>query len=139
MKLKPCVHVIDDDPAIVKSLAALIEVLGFEVHTHTTSVEFLAAYEATAPACLILDVRLPGMSGPELQRRLVETGSDLPIVFITGHADKAVEAEAMARGAVGLLEKPFQAQELVGTVRKAIALAEANWQQPGQSVPTGKV
>lgn len=126
MKPKPCVYVVDDDPAMGQSLSLFIKAIGFEVRAYASAMEFLEAYEATGPACLVLDVRLPGMSGPELQQRLAESGIALPIIFITGHADADIEAEAMKHGAIGFLEKPFRPQDLIENIQKAIAPAEDN-------------
>jgi len=133
MKRQPTVYVIDDDPAILHVLAELIGLTGLNTKSYASATEFLEAYEATSPACLVLDVRLPGMSGPELQQRLAHSGNALPIIFITGHADAAIEAEAMKHGAIGFLEKPFRPQDLIENIQKAIALAEENWQSPSQS------
>ena len=95
MKPKPCVHVVDDDPAMAQSLALLIEVIGFDVHTYASAPEFLQAYEPTSPECLVLDIRLPGMSGLELQQRLAESGRTLPTIFMTGQIDAGIEAKAI--------------------------------------------
>ena len=130
MKQQPIVYVIDDDPAMLHGLATLIELTGFEAKAYASATEFLETYQPTSPACLVLDVRLPGMSGFELQRELAKRGCPPPIVFITGNAGLDVAAEAMDLGAVAFLEKPFQAQELLDSVRQAIAMDEENRQGP---------
>ena len=84
--------------------------------------EFLEAYQASGPGCLVLDVRVPGMSGMELQKQLTAAGSTLPIIFITGHADVRMAVEAMERGAFGFLEKPFRPQELCEKIQSAVRL-----------------
>jgi len=126
MKPKPRAYVIDDDPAVIGALASLISVIGFDVETFTSAEAFLEAYEAGGPACLVLDLRLPGMNGLELQKELVKRGSRLPIIFITGHGEAATAAEARKLGAVGFLEKPFQTQELFDNIQKAVAIDNEN-------------
>ncbi|MBN2216944.1 MAG: response regulator transcription factor [Pirellulales bacterium] len=126
MKSNPRAYVVDDDPAVVEALASLIGIMGYDVNSFTSAEEFLQAYRPGSPECLILDVRLPGMSGLELQRELRRRGSRLPIVFITGHADQSAAVEAMEQGAVEFLEKPFQTRVLLECVEKAVALDEEN-------------
>jgi FixJ family two-component response regulator len=121
---KPRAYLVDDDPAVVEALASLIGVLGFEVDSFASAEEFLEAYRPGGPECLILDVRLPGMSGLDLQRELGRRGSPLSIVFVTGHGDSSVAAEAMKLGAVGFLEKPFQTQALLDSIHRALAAAD---------------
>lgn len=128
MKRKPRAYVVDDDPAVVGALASLISVIGFDVETFTSAEEFLQTFEAGGPACLILDVRLPGMSGLELQKALIRRGSRLPIIFITGHGEADAAVEASKLGAVGFLEKPFQTQELFDNIQKAVAVNTDNGQ-----------
>jgi len=125
MKPKPRAYVVDDDPAVVEALASLIGVMGFDVDSYGSAEEFLDTYSPNKSECLILDVRLPGMSGLELQRELSRRGSRLPIVFITGHAERNAAAEAMKFGAVEFLEKPFETQALLDSVEKAIAIDAA--------------
>ena len=126
MKTKPRAYVIDDDPAVIGALASLIRVIGFDVETFTSAEAFLEAYEAGGPACLVLDLRLPGMGGLELQKELIRRGSRLPIVFITGHGEADTAVEARKLGAVGFLEKPFQTQELFDNIQKAVAIDNEN-------------
>jgi len=124
MKPKPRAYVVDDDPAVIEAIASLMSVVGFEVNLFRSAEEFLEEYEPDGPQCLILDVRLPGMSGLELQRELDRRGSRLPIVFVTGHAESRAAAEAMKLGAVGFLTKPFQTQELLDSIQKAVAVCD---------------
>jgi FixJ family two-component response regulator len=128
MKPQPVVHVIDDDTAMLRVLATLIEMAGFKTKAYTSAREFLNANCRAAPECLVLDIRLPGMNGFELQKELARRGRLLPIVFITGHADVEVTDEAKSLGAVAFLEKPFRAQELVQSVEQAFALDTASRQ-----------
>jgi FixJ family two-component response regulator len=117
----PVVYVADDDPAVRVALAAVGPVLGWPVKTFDSAAAFLDGYDPEATGCLVLDVRMPGMSGPELQRKLADDGCDVPIVMISGHADVRTAVEAMTLGAVTLLEKPFGLDELLAHVRKAVA------------------
>ncbi len=114
------VFVVDDDEAVRDSLRLLFRSVGLEVETFATAPEFLAAYEVGRAGCLILDVRLPGMSGLELQQELESRGSTLPIVFITGHGDVPMAVRAIRSGAVDFLEKPFREQTLLDLVNQAL-------------------
>ena len=111
---------------MIGALASLIGIVGFEVETFASAEEFLQAYVATGPACLVLDVRLPGMSGLDLQKELVKRGSQLPIIFVTGHAEADTAEEVLKLGAVGFLEKPFPTQELLDNIQKAVAIDDEN-------------
>jgi len=113
------VHVIDDDPAIRDSIAVLLATEGFGVRAHDCAVSFLAVAE-DAPGCVVTDVRMPGVSGIELMGLMAERGLDHPVVVITGHADVPLAVTAMKHGAVDLLEKPFDPDELVAAVRGAL-------------------
>lgn len=120
MTAEPTVFVVDDDAAVGRALAGTSKALGHPVRTFGSAAEFLAAY-AGEPGCLVLDVRMPGMSGTELQRRLADAGTELPVVMISGHADVRTAVEAMTLGALTLLEKPFRLDELLEHVRGALA------------------
>jgi two-component system, LuxR family, response regulator FixJ len=115
------VFLVDDDPAVLRSLAALVKVLFPRVATFLSAAEFLAAYH-DQPGCLVLDVAMAGMSGLELHRKLIHDKVALPVVFITGYGNVAMAVEAMQLGAVNFLEKPVQEQELWDSIRKALAL-----------------
>ena len=108
-------------------LAELVKAIGLNVEAYGSAEEFLEAYPASGPGCLVLDVRVPGMSGMELQRQLAAAGSTLPIIFITGHADVRMAVEAMERGAFGFLEKPFRPQELCEKIQNAVRLDVEAW------------
>jgi len=114
------VFVVDDDPSIRDSLRQLITSVGFKAEVFASARAFLDARRPDAPGCLVLDVRLPGLSGLDLQRELVETDTELPIIFITGHADVPMSVRAMKAGAVEFLTKPFRPQELLDAVRSGI-------------------
>ncbi len=116
----PVVFVVDDDPAIRQALQSLIRSVGLRVETFASAQEFHARRRSDAPSCLVLDVRLPGASGLDLQRQLGEQGLTLPIIFITGHGDIPMSVRAMKAGAVEFLTKPFRDQELLDAIRAAI-------------------
>jgi FixJ family two-component response regulator len=115
------VFVVDDDPSIRDALQSLIRSVGLRVQTFGSAQEFLDRQLPDAPACLVLDVRLPGLSGLDLQRDLAEAGIQLPIVFITGHGDIPMSVQAMKAGAVEFLTKPFHPQVLLDAIQQAIA------------------
>jgi len=114
------VHVIDDDDAVRDSLAFLLKTAGLAVATHESAVAFLAALPQIAPGCIVTDIRMPGLSGIELIRRLAADGIRLPVIVITGHGDVPLAVEAMKLGAVDFLEKPFDEDNLLGAVRSAL-------------------
>ena len=116
----PTVFVVDDDDAVRDSLSDLLDSVGLEVATYPSAHAFLDSYDDTRRGCLVLDIRMPGMSGLDLQERLNESGSALPIVFITGHGDVPMAVEAMKRGAVDFIQKPFRDQELLDRVNLAL-------------------
>lgn len=124
------VYVIDDDQAMVESLSWVIESVGFKVKTYTRAQDFLEEYDAQLPSCLLLDVRMPGMSGPELQIKLNELSeqgvSVPPIIFISGHGDVPLAVRVMKAGAVDFLTKPFNDQILLESINKAIRTDKAN-------------
>ncbi len=117
----PTVFVIDDDDAVRSSLRLLFKSYGLEAVLHASADEFLATYDISRPGCVVLDVRMPGMSGLELQQRLNAVGATLPIVFITGHGDVPMAVEAMQAGAFDFLQKPFRDDDLLARVQKALA------------------
>jgi FixJ family two-component response regulator len=117
----PLVCVVDDDASVRRGLARLLRAAGYRVQTFGSADEFLDAAHADACGCLILDVRLPGQSGLDLQERLAAQGSRLPIVFITGHGDAAMHLRALDAGAVDFLQKPFPERRLLAAVEEALA------------------
>jgi FixJ family two-component response regulator len=114
------VFVIDDDESIRESLKSLIRSVGLSVRTFASADEFLNSERPDVPACLILDVRMPGLSGLDLQRDLSETNIHLPIIFITGHGDIPMSVRAMKAGAVEFLTKPFRDQDLLDAIQQAL-------------------
>ncbi|MGE0358776.1 MAG: response regulator transcription factor [Burkholderiales bacterium] len=115
------VHVIDDDRAVRDSLRWLLEGEGLDVRTHASAEEFLAVLGEGPPACAIVDIRMPGMSGLELQEALALRHARLPLVFVTAHGDVPLAVAAMRRGAIDFVEKPFSDGQLVESVRRALA------------------
>jgi FixJ family two-component response regulator len=117
----PVSFVVDDDPSVRKALARVLRADGFHVDVFASAEEFLGHPPPDAPACLILDVRMPGLSGLDLQRTLAEKKSGLPVVFITGHGDIPMTVRAMRAGAVDFLPKPFNNRDLLFAARQAVA------------------
>jgi FixJ family two-component response regulator len=116
----PTVYVIDDDAAVREGLDSLIRSVGFQVQKFASAAEFLESKLPSAPGCLVLDVRLPGLSGLDLQRELASTNVQIPIIFITGYGDIPMSVQAMKAGAIEFLTKPFREQDLLDAVRQAI-------------------
>ncbi|HWY31256.1 MAG TPA: response regulator transcription factor [Candidatus Acidoferrum sp.] len=114
------VFVVDDDVFIREALSSLIRSTGIRVVTFSSANEFLQQPPPDVPACLVLDVNLPGMNGMELQRELAQRNNDIPIIFITGHGDIPMSVRAMKAGAVEFLTKPFQDQDLLDAIQQAI-------------------
>jgi two-component system, LuxR family, response regulator FixJ len=125
---EPIVYVVDDDPGMRKSLVWLLQSVQLRVEAYVGAQEFLTAFDPSAVGCLITDLRMPGMSGLELQRELAQRGADLPTIFITGHGDVPSAARAFRAGAFDFLEKPFSDQQLLDRVREAIGKAKAGAQ-----------
>ena len=117
-QLAPTAYVVDDDEAIRTLWRWLMESNGIAVRTFSTAVEFIESYEG-APGCLVLDLRLPGMSGLELQEYLNRKGIEIPIVFVTAHADVATAVTALKGGAVDLIEKPFNYRQVLSVIQNA--------------------
>ena len=114
------VFVIDDDPSMLRSLASLLRSVGLEARVFSSAPEFMRAQRPDAPGCLVLDVRLPGMSGLAFQQELAKAGIALPVIFITGHGDVPMSVRAMKAGAVEFLTKPFDDQLLLDAIHGAI-------------------
>ena len=117
----PIVFVVDDEPAVGVSIKRLLHSVGLEARHFTSASEFLRAKRPDAPGCLILDVRLPDLSGLDLQQELAKANVDLPVIFVTGHADIPMTVRAMKAGAVEFLTKPFREQDLLEAVQRAIS------------------
>lgn len=118
----PTVFIVDDEAAVAESLRWLIESVGLKAETFSNAGEFLARYRPERAGCLVLDVRMPAMSGLELQERLNAQGVALPIIFVTGHGGVQTAVRALKAGAVDFIEKPFDDQRMLDLVQKAIAL-----------------
>ena len=118
-QLEPAVFVVDDDASVREAIGNLLRSVGLKVQAFGTAQEFLSS-ASPGPGCLVLDVRLPGLSGLDLQRQLVETNRKIPIIFITGHGDIPMSVRAMKAGAIEFLTKPFRDQELIDAIRQAI-------------------
>jgi FixJ family two-component response regulator len=116
----PVVYVVDDDPGVREALDSLIRSVGFRVQTFASAQDFLQSKPSTAPSCLILDVRLPGLSGLDLQRELRQADIHIPVIFVTGHADIPMSVRAMKAGAVEFLTKPVRDQDLLDAIQQAI-------------------
>ena len=118
---QPTVIIIDDDPGMREAISSLIRSIGFEAKMMVSVDEFRRSPRPSGPSCLVLDVRLPGLSGLDLQRELAASHVDLPIIFITGHADIPMSVQAMKRGAIEFLTKPFREQDLLDAIQLGIA------------------
>jgi two-component system, LuxR family, response regulator FixJ len=116
----PTVFVIDDDEAVRGSLKLLFRSIGLPVQVFASAQDFLPQYSLDAPGCLVVDVRMPGLSGLELQHALNLRGATVPVIFITGHGDIAMAVEAMQHGAFDFLAKPFRDQDLIDRVQRAL-------------------
>ena len=117
----PTAYIVDDDEAIRTLWRWLMESNGIAARTFATAAEFIEIYRHDAPGCLVLDVRLPGMSGLELQQYLNQRGIEIPIVFVTGHGDVPTAVSAIKGGAVDFIQKPFSYKEVVSIIRRAFA------------------
>jgi len=116
------VFVVDDDASLRESLQDLIGSVGLRVEAFASAQEFLGSRRPDTPSCLVLDVRLQGLSGLDLQKRMAEVKIEIPIIFITGHGDIPMTVQAMKAGAVGFLTKPFRDQELLDAIQQALEL-----------------
>ena len=126
---EPLVHVIDDDEAVRVSLAFLLEMSDLPAKTYGSAPEFLEVAESLTTGCIVTDVRMPDMSGLDLVRRLKERGVTLPVIVITGHGDVPLAVEAMRAGVLDFLEKPFDDEALLTSIRSALSVAPKSAQQ----------
>ncbi|WP_432797627.1 response regulator FixJ [Poriferisphaera sp. WC338] len=136
MNENPTVYVVDDDKAVRDSLKWLIESVGLQVKTYETAMEFLSDCEGMSAGALVVDVRLPGMSGLDLQDQLKKRGIRLPVIIITGHGDVPVAIRAMKAGALDFIEKPFSDQVLLDRIRDAL---EADAERRESQMQRGEV
>jgi FixJ family two-component response regulator len=121
MATVPLISIVDDDASLRSSLGNLLRSLGFRVQEFPSAQAFLGSQNARETACLILDVRMPGMNGLDLQRHIAASGWRLPIAFITSHADDDARTRALAAGAVGFLSKPFREHEILDAINAALS------------------
>jgi two-component system, LuxR family, response regulator FixJ len=117
---QPTVFVVDDDEPVRDAIGMLLDTVDIPYQAFASAQEFLESYDPAQSGCLILDIRMPGMSGLDLQRRLIDMDAHIPVVFITGHGDVPMAVEAMKRGAVDFIRKPFRDQELLDRVHEAL-------------------
>ena len=122
----PTVFLVDDDEAVRDSLGLLMKSVALASQSFSSADEFLAEFDPDCPGCLVLDIRMPGMSGMELQQKLINMRAILPIIFITGHGDIPMAVEAMQRGAVDFIPKPFRDHELLDRINEALQDDEKN-------------
>jgi two-component system, LuxR family, response regulator FixJ len=128
----PIVFIVDDDEAVRNSLRLLVKSIGLNATILGSAQEFLATYDPLQPGCLILDVRMPGMSGLELQQQLNLRGAVIPVIFITGHGDIPMAVEAMQQGAFDFLQKPFRDQDLIDRLQRALDKDRTNRAELGE-------
>jgi FixJ family two-component response regulator len=126
------VFIVDDDPDIRASMRRLLKTVGLQTELFATAQDFLQRKMPTGPSCLVLDMRLPGMNGLEVQRNLIETGVDIPIIFITAHGDIPMTVSAMKSGAVEFLTKPFRDQDLLDAIEQALQCDQRRRQQQNE-------
>jgi len=126
------VFVIDDDPSIRRSIQGLLKSVGLRSETFNSPQEFLARRVADGPSCLVLDVRLPGLSGLDFQRQLADANTQIPIIFITAHGDIPMSVKAMKSGAVEFLTKPFHDQDLLDAIQQALERDRTRRQQQSE-------
>jgi len=120
MSAKPLIHIVDDDEAMRDSLAWLLDGERYAVHTYASGEDFLERHAPGRPACVILDIRMPGISGVEVHERLVRRGALTPVIFVTGHGDVPMAVEAIKRGAFDFIEKPFSETKLMAIIGRAL-------------------
>jgi FixJ family two-component response regulator len=125
-KRKPLVYVVDDDDGMRRALTVLITTVGYQPAAFAKPSEFLAKYDPAQPSCLVLDVRMPEMSGLEVQQHLNKSGSMLPVILVSGHGDIPMAVQAMKDGAFDFLQKPFRDQELIDRINGALKLDAQN-------------
>ena len=123
MDPRPLISVVDDDESVRESLPDLLREFGFEAQTFSSAEEFLASRSVDETKCLVLDVAMPGMTGPDLQRELTLRNQEVPIVFITGHRDSAARLRLIAQGAVECLFKPFEPNDLLQALNTALRVS----------------
>ena len=129
MSRNQVVHVIDDDTDVRQSLAFLLSTAGLAVHVHESALVFLEKLSDAQDGCIVTDIRMPGMDGLELQRRLAANKVGMPVIVITGHGDVALAVQAMKAGAVDFIEKPFDDEVLLASIRSALTIGAQDSQR----------
>jgi RNA polymerase sigma factor (sigma-70 family) len=129
MTKPPTVYIVDDDESALKPITKVVEAIGLNPEPYSSPEEFLQKCNPAGPACLVLDVVMPGMTGVALQQRLAKAGIRLPTIVISAHADVRLTVEVMRNGAINLLEKPFRMQELCENIQEAVRLDSENWRR----------
>jgi len=119
----PLVYLVDDDDAVRDALGLLLRSIGLECEPYASAIEFLERYDPKRQSCLVADIRMPGLSGLDLQQRMNDRHAEVPIIFITGHGDVPMAVNAMKAGAVDFMQKPFRDQDLIDRIQKALAAA----------------
>ncbi len=117
---RPIVYVVDDNVGVRRSIRLLMRSIGLQSEALSSAQEFLDSYDGDQPGCLVLDIRMPGMSGLELQEKLAAMGASIPIIFITAHGDVPMAVESLKAGAFDFIQKPFRDQKLIDSVQKAL-------------------
>ena len=138
MHSQPYIHlyIIDDDPSVLRSLCALVSSHGMEPHPFGSAEAFLENLEPDQPGCVLLDIKMPGMSGLQLQSKLADQGTNFPVIILTGHGDVPAAVQAMKNGAIDFIEKPLNVDSLLRSIAEATALLN---NQPLQSIPKNEV
>ena len=129
MSTDPTVFIVDDDAGVRKALKRLLESAGCNAQTYESAAEFLEDFDPAGAGCLLLDLRMPGINGLQLQETLVEKGSEIPIIFVTGHGDVSAAVKGIKAGALDFIEKPFDDELLLDRVREALARDAQNRQE----------
>jgi RNA polymerase sigma factor (sigma-70 family) len=129
MQKTPTIYIVDDEPQVLEAIAHLVKPIGANVETFSRADDFLGKFVDEGPACLVLDVRMPRLSGLELQSKLIETGCKIPVIIVTGHADVRMAVDAVKAGAASFLEKPFRPQELFEEIQKALRADIEAWRR----------
>ena len=124
--VRPTIYIVDDDDGMRRALVTLLSTVGYPTAAFSRAADFLAKYTADDPGCLVLDIRMPEMSGLELQQQLNRMGSMLPVIFITGHGDVPMAVQAMKEGAFEFIQKPFREQDLLDRINHALQLDAEN-------------
>ena len=119
--MQPTIFVVDDDPSVCKGISRLVRSVGFSVETFTSARDFLDSGKTDGPGCILLDVRMPEMTGPELQEKLCKTEYSMPIIFLSAHGDVPTTARAMKKGAIDFLTKPVDRDDLLEAIRLSLA------------------